>query len=206
MLERFPLPSDNRFVNQFFNLLYGAKPEPGPLIDFVVDRIWETDQSVMAQRLAQLELFDVSDRLWRIDVPTLIVAGARDAIVPAARQRLGRGDHRCSISDGRECRTCRILDSSGGTRPLCPTPLTTGQGCGLRELDTGRELLVASWLYGLVDFSHRFDFVPLWVQGPPDEHHDSGCRRTGAVVEYFADLGDREPFLPSPIVARSARS
>jgi len=87
VLERFPLPSDNRFVNQFFNLLYGAKPEPGPLIDFVVDRIWETDQSVMAQRLAQLELFDVSDRLWRIDVPTLIVAGARDAIVPAARQR-----------------------------------------------------------------------------------------------------------------------
>jgi pimeloyl-ACP methyl ester carboxylesterase len=87
VLERFPLPSDNRFVNQFFNLLYGAKPEPGPLIDFVIDRIWETDQSVMAQRLAQLELFDVSDRLWRIDVPTLIVAGSRDAIVPAARQR-----------------------------------------------------------------------------------------------------------------------
>jgi pimeloyl-ACP methyl ester carboxylesterase len=87
VLERFPLPSDNRFVNQFFNLLYGTKPEPGPLIDFVVDRIWETDQSVMAQRLAQLETFDVSDRLWRIDAPTLIVAGGRDAIVPPARQR-----------------------------------------------------------------------------------------------------------------------
>jgi pimeloyl-ACP methyl ester carboxylesterase len=87
VLERFPLPSDNRFVNQFFNLLYGAKPEPGPLTDFVVDRIWETDQSVMANRLAQLESFDVSDRLWRIDVPTLVVAGARDAIVPAARQK-----------------------------------------------------------------------------------------------------------------------
>jgi pimeloyl-ACP methyl ester carboxylesterase len=87
VLERFPLPTDNRFVNQFFNLLYGTKPEPGPLIDFVVDRIWETDQSVMAQRLAQLESFDVSDRLWRIDVPTLIVAGARDVIIPPARQR-----------------------------------------------------------------------------------------------------------------------
>jgi len=87
VLERFPLPSDNRFVNQFFNLLYGTKPEPGPLIDFVVDRIWETDQSVMAQRLALLETFDVSDRLWRIDAPTLIVAGGRDAIVPPARQR-----------------------------------------------------------------------------------------------------------------------
>ncbi len=87
VLERFPLPNDNRFVNQFFNLLYGSKPEPGPLIDFVVDRIWETDQSVMAQRLAQLESFDLSDRLWQIDVPTLVVAGARDVIVPAARQR-----------------------------------------------------------------------------------------------------------------------
>ncbi len=54
----------------------------------MVDRIWETDQSVMAQRLAQLESFDVSDRLWRIDVPTLVVAGARDAIVPLARQQM----------------------------------------------------------------------------------------------------------------------
>jgi 3-oxoadipate enol-lactonase len=86
-LERFPLPSDNPFINQFFHLLYGAKPEPGPLVDFVVDRIWETDQRIMAQRLAQLESFDVSDRLWRIDSPTLVLAGARDVIVPVARQR-----------------------------------------------------------------------------------------------------------------------
>jgi len=88
VLERFPLPRDNGFVNQFFNLLHGVKPEPGPLADFVVERIWETDQSVMAQRLAQLESFDVSDRLWKIDAPTLILAGSKDAIVPAARQKL----------------------------------------------------------------------------------------------------------------------
>ena len=87
VLERFPLPRDNRFVNQFFNLLHGSKPEPGPLVDFVVERCWETDQSVMAQRIALLETFDVSDRLWRIDVPTLVLAGSRDVIVPAARQR-----------------------------------------------------------------------------------------------------------------------
>jgi pimeloyl-ACP methyl ester carboxylesterase len=87
-LERFPLPRDNPFINQFFHLLYGAKPEPGPLVDFVVDRIWETDQSVMAQRLAQLEAFDISDRLWRIDTPTLVLAGARDVIVPVERQRM----------------------------------------------------------------------------------------------------------------------
>src|SRR5262249_59652452 len=73
--------------NEFFHLLFGTKPEPGPLLDFVVERIWETDQSVMAQRLAQLESFDVSDRLWRIDVPTLVLAGGRDVIVPPARQR-----------------------------------------------------------------------------------------------------------------------
>jgi len=88
VLERFPLPSDNGFLNQFFNLLHGAKPEPGPLASFVVERIWETDQSVMAQRLAQLESFDVSERLWKIDAPTLVLAGSKDAIVPAARQKL----------------------------------------------------------------------------------------------------------------------
>ena len=87
VLERFPLPSDNGFVNQFFNLLHGGKPEPGPLAEFVVERCWETDQSVMARRLALLESFDVADRLWRIEVPTLVVAGTRDAVVPAPRQR-----------------------------------------------------------------------------------------------------------------------
>jgi pimeloyl-ACP methyl ester carboxylesterase len=86
-LERYPLPVDNPFINQFFHLLYGAKPEPGPLVDFVIDRIWQTDQKVMAERLARLESFDVSDRLWRIDAPTLVLAGARDVIVPVARQR-----------------------------------------------------------------------------------------------------------------------
>jgi pimeloyl-ACP methyl ester carboxylesterase len=87
-LERFPLPTDSPFINQFFHLLYGTKPEPGPLVDFVVDRIWETDQSVMAQRLAQLESYDMSDRLWCIGAPTLVLAGERDVIVPATRQRI----------------------------------------------------------------------------------------------------------------------
>jgi len=87
VLERFPLPADNGFVNQFFNLLHGGKPEPGPLADFVVERCWETDQGVMARRLKALEGFDVSDRLWRIDMPTLVLAGTRDVVVPLARQR-----------------------------------------------------------------------------------------------------------------------
>jgi pimeloyl-ACP methyl ester carboxylesterase len=88
VLERYPLPSNSPFVNQFFHLLYGRKPDPGPVVDFVTERIWETDQGVMARRLAQLESFDVSDELWRIDAPTLVLAGIRDVIVPTARQRL----------------------------------------------------------------------------------------------------------------------
>ena len=64
-----------------------TKPEPGPLVDFVVDRIWETGQSVMAERLAQLESFNISDRLWSIGAPTLVLAGGRDAIVPPLAQR-----------------------------------------------------------------------------------------------------------------------
>jgi pimeloyl-ACP methyl ester carboxylesterase len=92
VLERFPLPTDNQFVNQFFNLLHGVKPEPSPLVDFVVERIWETDQSIMAQRLAQIENFDISNRLWRIDVPTLILAGSKDVIVPASRQKRLAGE------------------------------------------------------------------------------------------------------------------
>jgi pimeloyl-ACP methyl ester carboxylesterase len=85
--ERYPLPSDSPFLNQFFNLLHGGKPEPGPLVDFIVERCWTTDQSVVAHRLAMLEGFDVTDRLWRIDVPTLVLAGSRDVVIPAARQR-----------------------------------------------------------------------------------------------------------------------
>ena len=60
---------NNRFVNQFFNLLHGGKPESETLADFVVERCWETDQSVMASRLHALESFDVSERLWQIDAP-----------------------------------------------------------------------------------------------------------------------------------------
>jgi pimeloyl-ACP methyl ester carboxylesterase len=88
VLERYPLPSNSPFVNQFFHLLYGKKPEPGPVVDFVIERIWETDQGVMARRLAQLESFDITDQLWRVDVPTMVLAGGRDVIVPAARQRV----------------------------------------------------------------------------------------------------------------------
>lgn len=87
VLERFPLPPDSPFINQFFNILHGREPLSPALAAFVSDRIWETDQGLMAGRLRALEGFDVTDRLWRVDVPTLVLAGTRDVVVPVARQR-----------------------------------------------------------------------------------------------------------------------
>ena len=87
VLERYDLPADSPFINQFLNLLYAKKPEPGRDHDLLVERIWRTPTSVMAHRLAQLEQFDVTDRLWRVDAPTLIMAGSKDAIIPASRQK-----------------------------------------------------------------------------------------------------------------------
>lgn len=41
----------------------------------------------MGRRLAMLEGFDVSDRLWRVEAPTLVLGGSRDVVVPTARQK-----------------------------------------------------------------------------------------------------------------------
>jgi pimeloyl-ACP methyl ester carboxylesterase len=81
VLSRFPLPSDNPFINQFFNLLFGGKQKPGPLFEFVTRQCWQTDQSVMAYRLGLLEEYDLGRRITRIRVPTLILAGDRDLLV-----------------------------------------------------------------------------------------------------------------------------
>jgi len=84
VLERFPLPSDNAFINQFFNLLFGGKQKPGPLVEFVTSQCWQTDQSVMAHRLRLLDQHDISSRLKRIRVPTLVLSGQRDLLVSEA--------------------------------------------------------------------------------------------------------------------------
>src|SRR5262249_23489779 len=81
ILTRYPLPSDNPFVNQFFNLLFGGRQEPGPLFQFVTRQCWQTDQSVMAHRFRLVEQFDMEGRLERIRVPTLVLAGDRDLLV-----------------------------------------------------------------------------------------------------------------------------
>jgi pimeloyl-ACP methyl ester carboxylesterase len=81
VLTRFPLPADNPFINQFFNLLFGGKQKPGPMVEFVTRQCWQTDQSVMAYRLHLLEQYDITRRLKRIHVPTLVLAGQRDLLV-----------------------------------------------------------------------------------------------------------------------------
>ncbi len=81
VLARFPLPSDNPFVNQFFNLLFGGATKKDALFDFVTRQIWQTDQSMMAYRFQLAETFNIVDRLHRIRVPSLILAGDKDVLV-----------------------------------------------------------------------------------------------------------------------------
>ncbi len=83
VLSRFPLPADNPFINQFFNLLFGSRQKKDALFDFVTRQIWQTDQSVMAHRFQLVESYDILPRLGRIRVPTLILAGDRDVLVSA---------------------------------------------------------------------------------------------------------------------------
>src|SRR5262249_9201385 len=73
VLTRYPLPTDNAFVNQFFNLLFGTRQKPGPLFEFVTRQCWQTDQSVMAHRFRLVERFNIQDRLEEIRVPALIL-------------------------------------------------------------------------------------------------------------------------------------
>jgi pimeloyl-ACP methyl ester carboxylesterase len=81
VLSRFPLPSDNPFVNQFFNLLFGGRQKPGPMFQFVTRQCWQTDQGIMAHRFHLVEQYDVSQRLPGIRVPTLVLVGDRDLLV-----------------------------------------------------------------------------------------------------------------------------
>lgn len=87
VLADYPLPSNSAFVNQFFNLLYGCRPEPGPLFEFVTQQSWQTDQSVMAHRFRLAEQYDLEGKLDRIQAPTLVMIGDRDTLVSAKSLR-----------------------------------------------------------------------------------------------------------------------
>lgn len=81
VLSGYPLPADNPFVNQFFNLLFGRRQKQGPLFQFVTRQCWQTDQSVMAHRFQMVENFDILPRLDQIQARTLIMVGDRDLLV-----------------------------------------------------------------------------------------------------------------------------
>ena len=61
-LSRFPLPFDNPFVNQWFNLFFGRAQGQDPLFHFVTRQCWQTDQSVMSHRFRLAEAFDMGAR------------------------------------------------------------------------------------------------------------------------------------------------
>src|SRR5262245_59661443 len=100
VLSRFPLPSDNPFINQFFNLLFGRAPSQTALFQFVTRQCWQTDQSVMAHRFQLAEAFDIRPRLHRVRVPTLVLLGDRDVLVSERSLR----DLKTGIADCREVR------------------------------------------------------------------------------------------------------
>jgi pimeloyl-ACP methyl ester carboxylesterase len=83
VLSRYPLPADNPFVNQFFNLLFGCRQRPGSLFRFVTRQCWQTDQAVMSHRFRLAERFDITPHLDRIRVPALVLTGQRDLLVSA---------------------------------------------------------------------------------------------------------------------------
>ncbi len=87
VLSRFPLPFDNPFVNQFFNLLFGRAQRQNPLFHFVTQRCWQTDQSVIAHRFHLAESFNMADRLNGVRTPTLVISGDRDVLVSERSQR-----------------------------------------------------------------------------------------------------------------------
>lgn len=88
VLERYPLPHDSKFLNQFFRLLFARREQVGSLFDFVAARCWQTDQSVIAHRLRMLAMLDLGSELSCIHTPTLVIAGRDDAIVDCQSQRV----------------------------------------------------------------------------------------------------------------------
>jgi len=104
VLSSFPLPFDNPFVNQFFNLLFGSKQEPGPLFEFVTRQVWQTDQSVMAHRFQLVKHFDIVAQLKRVRVPALILAGKKDLLVSEqSRHDLAAGIARSQLEELEGC-------------------------------------------------------------------------------------------------------
>jgi len=104
VLARYPLPTDNAFVNQFFNLLFGRRQGKGPLFQFVTRQCWQTDQAVISHRFRMVEEFDMTGKLEKIQTPTLVMAGDRDWLVSdRGLDRLRRGIRDVKVVRLRHC-------------------------------------------------------------------------------------------------------
>jgi len=80
VLGRLPLPEDNPFLHHLFRILAGKRNDRRR-IRFIAERCWQTDQAVMAQRLALLDEYDLTDRLGELTMPALVLAGEEDVLV-----------------------------------------------------------------------------------------------------------------------------
>lgn len=86
ILTRVPLRSDSAFLNQFFRILLGDGVRDGDVEQFVIDCVWQTDQALMARRLDWLLDFDLSASIRDIQIPTTVLTGDRDIVVPPVCQ------------------------------------------------------------------------------------------------------------------------
>jgi pimeloyl-ACP methyl ester carboxylesterase len=88
VLSRYPLPPDSPFINQFFNLFFGGRQKPSPLVEFVTRQCWQTDQSVMSYRFRMVEQYDLTAELNQVTAPLLAVTGTKDLLVSQRSLRL----------------------------------------------------------------------------------------------------------------------
>lgn len=86
VLSNYPLPENCPFVNQFFNLLFGHRPDADQF-DHVIRSCWQTDQSVMTHRLRLLRRLDLREMSESVTIPSLVISGTRDVVVSGDNSR-----------------------------------------------------------------------------------------------------------------------
>ncbi len=82
VLTRIPLRPDSAFLNQFFRILMGDQMRDCAIEQFVAGCIWGTDQAMMARRLDWLMSFELTESIRNMSIPTTILTGGRDVVVP----------------------------------------------------------------------------------------------------------------------------
>jgi pimeloyl-ACP methyl ester carboxylesterase len=117
VLSNYPLPDDCSFVNQFFNLLFGYRPNVEQF-DHVTRSCWQTDQSVMTHRLRLLRRLDLCDMSARVTIPSLVISGSRDVIVSSENSR-------ALVAQLQDCHQI-VIDRAGHLAPVTHAVDTSG--------------------------------------------------------------------------------